>query len=210
VTRPPPIAIYRSIYRGRLLYATPGRVLAETPRQVVTATLPGDETIQLAGPRRDVIPGIAAGRERTHRTPWERTRVVWITCWDGAHSIGLFWTAESGRFDGYYVNLQAPLRRSPVGFDSMDHVLDIVVSPDGRWQWKDEDELDDAVQVGMFSAPEAAEIRKEGERVIARLPELLPTGWEDWQPDPGWPALTLPSSVELTLRGLKGCFPPGP
>lgn len=59
------MVVYRSIFRQRLLYAVPGWLLEETPRQVVTATVPGAETRQLVGPRGQVISSIAAGRERT-------------------------------------------------------------------------------------------------------------------------------------------------
>jgi hypothetical protein len=45
----------------------------------------------------------------------------------------------------------------------------------------------------MFTAEQAAAFRRNGEAVIARLPELVPTGWEDWQPDRTWPALALPA-----------------
>jgi uncharacterized protein DUF402 len=192
---PPPVVVHRFIFRGRVLYVVPGWLLEETRTHVVTATVPGAETVQLAGPRANAIADIAAGRERIERMLWHTNRVVWWTPLGAAHSIGHFWNAASGIFLGYYINLQAPLRRSPLGFDSRDHVLDIVVKPDGTWHWKDEDELAQAVEVGLFTPAQAIAIRAEGERAIATLPSRLPTGWEDWLPDPTWPPLTLPESV---------------
>ena len=91
------------------------------------------------------------------------------------------------------MNLQEPLRRSRLGFDTRDQVLDIVVEPDLSWRWKDEDELAHAVERRVFSSGEAGAIRAEGERVVRRLPELVPTGWENWQPDPGWDLPALPA-----------------
>jgi len=110
-----------------------------------------------------------------------------------------FWNDATGEFLGHYVNLQAPLRRTPLGYDSGDHVLDIVVAPDGAWRWKDEDEFAEAIQLEHFTPSEAAEVRAEGERVIAGLPSLLPTGWETWRPDPAWPvsALKLPPDLHV-------------
>jgi hypothetical protein len=107
---------------------------------------------------------------------------------------GHLWNDASDEFAGYYINLQAPLRRTPIGYDSFDHVLDIVVAPDRSWRWKDEDEFEEAIQLGLLTPNEAADIRAEGERVIADLPSLLPTGWENWRPDPHWlvSALRLP------------------
>ena len=188
---PPPVVIYRSIFRGRLLYAVPGWLLEEMPRHIVTATVPGAETRQLVGPREDVIRSIATGRERTELIAWRTNRVVWLTPFGAAHAIGHFWNDGSGAFLGYYINLQAPIRRSAYGFDSLDHVLDLVVRPDGSWQWKDEDELEQVIELGLFTPDEGLAIRAEGEHVIASLRELLPTGWEDWRPDPSWSVDTL-------------------
>jgi hypothetical protein len=192
----PPVVVIRSIFRGRVVYAVPGWLLDETDTHIVTATLPGAETLQLAGPRSENIDNVVAGREQTLRTPWERNRVVWMTPLHASHSIGHFWNDASGVFVGYYVNLQAPLRRSPFGFDSQDHLLDIVIEPDRQWRWKDEDELALAVQVGLLSAYEAVTVRAEGQRVLSCLDKLLPTGWENWQPDSSWPQLRLPPGIE--------------
>ena len=87
--------------------------------------------------------------------------------------------------------MQAPLRPCAYGYDSCDQVLDIVIRPDGTWRWKDESEFEEAVRLGIFSPEEAVEIRGEGERVIAQLDRLLPTGWEDWRPAPDWSADSL-------------------
>jgi len=57
--------------------------------------------------------------------------VLWRTEFGAAHALGHFWNAETGRFLGHYVNLQAPLQRSEFGFDTMDHQLDVVVEPNG-------------------------------------------------------------------------------
>jgi predicted RNA-binding protein associated with RNAse of E/G family len=89
------------------------------------------------------------------------------------------------------VNLQEPLRRTPIGFDTADQLLDLVRSPRGEWRWKDEHELVDAVARGYIGADEAATIRAEGERVIAN--DGFPTGWEDFEPDPTWQVPRLPS-----------------
>ena len=79
-------------------------------------------------------------------------------------------TARDGEFAGWYVNLQEPLRRSPLGFETDDLVLDIRIQPDGSWAWKDEDELEEAVRLGRFTEDEAQAIRAEGERVVEERP----------------------------------------
>jgi predicted RNA-binding protein associated with RNAse of E/G family len=187
----PSVVLFRSLFRGRLLYCTPGWLLEETAAQVVTALVPGAQTLQLVTPRAKVIRAVADCREQTAIVPWHTNRVVWLMPFNAAHAIGHFWNEASNQFLGYYINLQAPLRRTSVGFDSCDHVLDIVIAPDGSWRWKDEDEFEEAIQVGLFSPAEAADVRAEGERVIGGLPGLLPTGWENWRSPPHWSVSTL-------------------
>jgi predicted RNA-binding protein associated with RNAse of E/G family len=116
-----------------------------------------------------------------------------LTRFGDAHSLDLFWDDATGDFLGWYVNLQTPLQRSPLGFDTTDQALDVVIDPDGSWRWKDEDDLAACVELGLFTTQEAAEIRAEGEQVIAVLPSLIPTGWEDWRPDPAWQLPALPA-----------------
>jgi hypothetical protein len=61
------------------------------------------------------------------------------------------------------------LRRTRVGFDTLDHELDLW-STDGRtWNRKDEELLDQRVHEGRFTADEAAAIRAEAGRLEAGL-----------------------------------------
>ena len=133
-----------------------------------------------------------ASLEERFRGPWHSVGLAWQG--DGvlivgrpgrAHSIWLF-RGESG----WYVQLEQPWHPWRLGFDTEDHALDVLAQPDGSWYWKDEDELETAVQVGFFTPDQAAAIRGEGEAVVAEWP--FPTGWEDWRPDPTWPLPALP------------------
>jgi uncharacterized protein len=124
--------------------------------------------------------------------PWHGGGVLIIGRPGRAHSTWLFWEGET--FAGWYVNLEAAWRPSRYGFDTEDHTLDLWIDPDGAWRWKDEDELAVAVELGFHTREQADEFRAEGERVIAEWP--FPTGWEDWRPDPSWPATSLPADWE--------------
>jgi predicted RNA-binding protein associated with RNAse of E/G family len=93
------------------------------------------------------------------------------------------------------VNLQRPFRRTELGFETMDLVLDLIVDPDGSWRWKDEDELATWVARGVFEPELAERIRAEGESVLARAP--WPTGWEKWRPDPAWELPELPDGWDV-------------
>lgn len=56
---------------------------------------------------------------------------------------------------GWYINLAAPWTRFALGFDTEDHVLDVVVTDDrSSWHWKDQDELAWKVEHGTYSAIE--------------------------------------------------------
>ncbi len=82
----------------------------------------------------------------------------------------------------------------------MDYLLDIVISADqSTWHWKDEDEFNQAVAIGVFSPEEARAIRQEGERIIqlfkaGRSP--FRDGWENWRPPAEWGLPTFPEGWE--------------
>ena len=101
-----------------------------------------------------------------------------------------------GTFTHLYVNLQSALRRSPVGFDYTDHFLDVRIPVDrSSYEWKDEDELAEAVSRGMVSERSAHDIRWAGERAVEHVLLREPPfdlDWTPWRPDPGWEALSLP------------------
>jgi hypothetical protein len=103
---------------------------------------------------------------------------------------------DDGSPRGWYVNLQTPLARTPVGFDTVDHALDILVTLDrSSWTWKDEDELAEAIALGLFTEADAASFRSWGERAVEHLVLRQPpfdVDWEDWRLDPAWPVPQLP------------------
>jgi hypothetical protein len=121
---------------------------------------------------------------------WNTHHILWLARRGEAHMLGLYWD-EQWRFRGWYVNLQAPLERTPLGFDTTDRALDVWVEPDGAWVWKDESDLAEAIALGVLTEAEAESVRAEGERVIAERP--WPTGWEGWRPPVRWGALPLPA-----------------
>jgi hypothetical protein len=105
------------------------------------------------------------------------------------YSVLLFHHRD-GSFRGWYVNLERPQQRTALGFDFEDELLDIWVQRGQEPELLDEDELEEAVRRAYLSSARAAEIRANAERILASPP--WPTGWEGWQPDPGWQVPTLP------------------
>jgi hypothetical protein len=95
----------------------------------------------------------------------------------------------------WYINLEEPLRRSEVGFDTLDHKLDVIVEFDGSWRWKDEDELAEAIDRGVIDAGDEPALRADGEAAVRRVLEREPPfdrDWTTWRPDPSWPLPELP------------------
>ncbi|HEU0305098.1 MAG TPA: DUF402 domain-containing protein [Gaiellaceae bacterium] len=122
------------------------------------------------------------------RSPFQSHLLRLVHPGDG-HSTLLEWDA-TWTFVEWYVNFERQQQPTPLGFDYVDRALDLVCYPDGRWELLDEDELQEALERGVLTAADAAEARADAERIVADWP--FPTGWEDWRPDPEWPAPTLP------------------
>ena len=177
----------RAVVDGRVRWALPHTLVELTDERVVSLMRPGTTCIAPAAyaeGRRQYVHDLANGDWDDSSFVWHTNRVLRLTTFGRAHSLDLYWNDASGEFRGWYVNLQEPLVRTRFGFDFRDQVLDVWVEPDGTWQWKDEDELELAVELGLFTPEQAADLRGEGERVVAVRP--WPTGWEDWRPPPEW------------------------
>jgi len=187
-------ALLRFIRYGQVRRAT-ATVLVEDADELVALYVPVGAPAKVAAWDGSPIRGQADRTWTLRDHLWDSYSALKLIRWGDPYSVELYWHGETDAFAGWYVNLQEPLRRSPVGFDTDDLVLDIWIEPDGSWRWKDEDELEEAVRLGRFTPAEADEIRADGEQVIAARP--WPTGWEDWRPDPAWVAPALPQGWDV-------------
>jgi hypothetical protein len=191
---PGEVALFRFIRFGKVRHASP-RIVVRDEEDVVVLHLPVGTPAKLPGYDGRPIRGQADRDWELHDHNWYTSSLLTVIPRGRAHCIDLLWDGETGAFAGWYVNIQEPIRRSRLGFDTDDLILDIRVQPDGGWAWKDEDELEEAVELGRFTDHEASEIRAEGERVLAERP--WPTGWEDWRADPSWPLPELPDGWDV-------------
>jgi hypothetical protein len=180
--------VLREIWRGRVFEARP-TIVVEDEREQTMLLLPGGV--------RCGIPVGSDGRElRLPDRSWHleiRPRgeqPILSFAWPDTPYSVLLWTAGDDR-QVWYVNLQDPLARTRLGFDTTDHALDVVIELDrSSWRWKDEEELTEAVRDGLFTPEEAADFRAWGERAVERVLSRQPPfdrDWDDWRPDPGWP-----------------------
>jgi hypothetical protein len=110
-------------------------------------------------------------------------------------SWSVWWFFEEGVFSGWYVNLEEPCIRRRNGVQTKDLVLDIVVTPQRRWQWKDTDEFDRRTGHPLYFDTDAAQaIRSDGERLVTLIEagdfpfDGTHTGF---RPDPAWPVPRL-------------------
>jgi hypothetical protein len=190
---------------GRFVAVEAGRVLADdehglmlwvsTGSTVVRrTTIDGVPVRKMSPAQKMSVPTILTARG------WEGGGVLILTPPSAAHSVWWFF-GDDGRFRRWYVNLEAPATRWTGGIDLQDHALDIWVSRDRSWQWKDEDELAERTgHPNYWPAEEVPAIWAEGERVIA----LAEAGvypfdgtWVDFTPDPEWMPSTLPPDWDV-------------
>ena len=167
------------------------RVLADEPDRIAVVQPTGAPVARRVGRRggpggRAMVPG---GWDGTSRA---------VTAWDGppscrvhpvgrAYSVIRWWDANTGRHQGWYVNLEQPWVRTSLGFDSRDHILDVVVADDlSSCALKDEDELAYAVEVGKLTRAEAEAIHATAadaiEDVAQRRWPFDESAWSAFEP----------------------------
>lgn len=183
----------RELWDGRVWYARPAIVVADEPDlrmffvpPAVTALVPVDDggrPLRLYADRWSLVP------ERRGDTG-----VLSFAFPEAPYAVILGVDRA-----GFYVNLQAPLRPTAIGFDTVEHVLDATIAADrSSWAWKDEDELAEAVDRGLFTSDDERSFRRWGERAVAHVVERRPPfdrDWDEWRPEPTWTTPVLPDDA---------------
>ena len=83
-------------------------------------------------------------------------------------------------FQGWKVGLTSKGRRTFLGYDTYPLQLAVVIAPDGTWFYKNEAELEYAVKIGRLTLEQGVAVRAEGERVVAKIDEIMAVGPDDW------------------------------
>jgi hypothetical protein len=200
------VVVFRGASRTRIWYALPVTVVQDSPDLIALYWPAGTRgKWRMKASREKVTPGDVMGKpmELIDHT-WNQTDVLMLITPGAAHAVYVMLQAGTQNLVCWYINLQDPIRRMPIGFDTCDHVLDLVVSHDkSAWHWKDEDQLEEAVAVGMFTQQEARDIRAEGERVVRLIHENQPPfcdGWEKWIPPACWSIPALPDGWDVGYK----------
>lgn len=186
--------LLREVHDGRVWTARPGIVVEDRPDLLAVHIPLGTRWKVPVADRAEMLERRKNGWTLTDYQ-WRRGPMLWLMPPGEAHAVHLWWHGPEWRFGGWYINLQDPIRRTALGVDFLDQHLDVVIDPDYRWRWKDEDEFAAAIEIGLLTRQRAEAVRAEGERVIRRLEAREPPfcdGWEHRQPDPKWRVPELP------------------
>ena len=159
----------REIWNGRVWYARPATVVRDEPNLTMLLVPPhvtAKEPVDAAGaPLRIPTTDWTLPRHRTRRHLEPLLRLPGHPVLGDPRA-----TRPPATLREYYVNLQTPLERSPTGFDTVEHLLDVTIPPDrSTWAWKDEDELAEAIDGGLFTDEDAAWFRYWGERAVEHV-----------------------------------------
>jgi hypothetical protein len=195
---PGDIIVIRGVLNGKLWFASPAYIVQDN-HHLIAFYLPVG-TLTKSPFRRPTVEDELYNRVKLHDRNWTDHDILSLNPIGAAHSIQVMWEAGTSNLHCWYVHLQEQLRRTPIGFDTMDQMLDIVISPDqSHWRWKDEDEFNEAEQIGVYSSAKAKGIRAEGEKVIKKLhahASPFCDGWESWRPPKEWVTPTFPVGWE--------------
>ena len=116
---------------------------------------------------------------------WQWAELLIVVRPDNCRATWVRWSADRV-FQGWYVNLQSKLCRTHLGFDFRDHQLDIIVEPNRNWRWKDQDELDLAVELGRLTPAQGKAVREEGQLAVMEIERnsgLYSESLEQWCPE---------------------------
>jgi hypothetical protein len=112
-----------------------------------------------------------------------------------------------GRFRGWKVNIEAPFERFELGFNTTDHFLDIIVKPDRRYVWKDQEVMAAWLTRGAYRREEVERFYASGrqlEPLIRGAASPFDDEWTEWLPDSSFRMPRVPAGwhaipgIELT------------
>jgi predicted RNA-binding protein associated with RNAse of E/G family len=139
---------------------------------------------------------LANGWDGTHElVEWLGLGVLRVHRFGQPWSVWRWLDADRTWSEDFYVNLEDPWRRTPIGFDSGDWILDIVARDDSSWRYKDEDELAWVESTGAVSAEWAERARAAATAAIADIDARawpFSADWDEWLPPSGAELPTLP------------------
>jgi hypothetical protein len=202
--------VVQEVWNGRVWAARPTRVVRDEGDFVVLWfprgtrwKAPTPPPPRPRGPTRGewLATTIALGDWVFRDAEWDVSTLMLLREGDW-HALWISWL-ENGEQWGWYVNLQLPFRRTRLGFETMDLMLDVTIELDRTWRWKDEDELELFVARGVFDRPLAQLLRAEGLEVARRAERnegAFAEDWVEWRPAASTPLPELPPGWDEPCR----------
>jgi hypothetical protein len=193
-------------------------ITGAVPCEVVEETDEFAALYQPAGSIWKRAAGKRSGPRGRNMMPADRSGAHDDVAWNGdgvlrVHSFGDEWSvwrwlaADRTWSDHFYLNLEDPWRRTAIGFDTGDWVLDVFGTP-STWQYKDEDELLWSEEVGLVGHGWVVRAREAGRRASEALEAdgwPFSADWDRWLPPIGLAAPELPvdwHSVDQSGTGV--------
>jgi hypothetical protein len=90
-----------------------------------------------------------------------------------------------------------PVQRNPLGLDTLDLDLDLIVNPDHSIEWKDEADYQKAIDEEIILSEWTEEIERAKIEILDKLKKRkypFDNSWLDWIPDSNWPPPRLPKN----------------
>ncbi len=201
--------VLRNVFRDRVQTVFPSIVVADTPELVVT-------WIPLGTPVMNGVTDTAVSNDgrKGHLSIESMVTKSWTMAQRNWHTAGtlriknprlmwslwVFWEPEMTDLRGWYINVDAPYKRTRFGFDTWDMFLDVFVQPDRTlWRYKDEDEFADATEAGIFTEYEAEKVLVTAAQALEIVKSNRPpfdNVWAKWRPDILWDIPQLPDDWE--------------
>ncbi|MCZ6539955.1 MAG: DUF402 domain-containing protein [Chloroflexi bacterium] len=188
----------RNVFRGRVQTVFPSIVVTDTPELIATWTPVGTTVVNgvSGGAAHLSVEVMAAKSWEMVSRKWRISGTLRLKSPRAMWSLWLFWEKDMVDLRAWYINIDAPYRRTPLGFDTWDMFLDVVVTPDRKsWRYKDEDEFAEAIAAGLFTDEEAGAVRVAAAQALEIVKADRPpfdSTWASWRPDPLWEMPELP------------------
>ena len=183
------VAVLRYVWRDKVYFAGPSRVVEDGAARTILYTPMGTPVV------RSPVDHNAGTIGEPQLQSWHTTHNLRILEPAAGYCISAMYAGGDHRFLCWYVDMIEPIRRTPGGFVLWDLALDIVASPDLKWTMKDEDHFAGLQAHGWITPARAAQVRADARQAIARIEARrspFDEGWPDWRPDPAWTIPAMP------------------
>ena len=196
--------LLRGMYDNRPVHVQSLRVVKDTPKETALYIWPGAGCVASSRYIHYGHEWVSVRWQETinntlqlEKYSWHTNRFLILLEPEKFYSTIYIWNATSSQFVCYYINFQLPFRRTPLGFDTLDLDLDIVIDRSLHWMWKDEDDFQEGIRAGGIRPEWVREIERSKIEVLERIENRaypLDASWLDWQPDVSWSLPYLPEN----------------